>query len=821
MKNYFTFILLFFLISIAEAQVSITITKTDTKTPIMGAEIFCNDKSLGKSNENGELKFNTKCKTITVKAKGYYDEEVDVEKNMFVQLSIADAKTSSIAAVTIADVSDPKALAILKKVNDNYEENSPKSLPSYSFKSYEKISMDLDQDSIAIFKDYSNKKLDSIANQKSIKPLSEKKAKDSINDLKFVKLMQQSKFFMWERAMEFLWSKKKGEKTIVLDNRVSGLNQPLYEMMTLRSNRNKIPKEIIPENRKLYRFFLSDSTEIDGRKTFVIRFRSVSNKDKTKRRKFTGLLYVDANSFAVKKIEHNSKVKNEGYISSTWTPFAGKWFLQSETLKLKMGSTSFDDPKEQQKNPNNKKEESENRKTKKTEFGNYAFMKSNYFDFQTPIENRDKDFEGYSLEVKNHDGKLLDQYRTDPLDTRETTTYQKIDSLGKKYKLDQKIGIVSGLVKGKLRLGMFNFDIPQLLKFDLYEGFRATLAVKLNERFSPRFSPDAYIGYGFRDQKWKYGVGLDWKTSLKTNSFFRAEYFDDVVAAGRFNEYLWTMKMGLMNSEVDLNNDKFFHYKGFKLSYEKDISNGLTVNLSVKKQSENALFNYQFDNLGNTFNNIATGLTLKFAPFAKNIMTPTGKFTYEENYPDIYFNYEQGLQSFGGELKYSRVDALVVHQFKTKIGVSGFRLYGGFTEGKTPIWHQFMMNGLGNGNNELNYNMTSYLGFATMPGGKYFNDRFVGTYLTHRIPWYFRTFGKNISSFDVVYRGIIGNMKNPEIQQFQFEKLNHLYQETGLEWNNFLGSQFNIGFFYRVGHYASSDFKHNFAIQLKLKVLGF
>ena len=64
-------------------------------------------------------------------------------------------------------------------------------------------------------------------------------------------------------------------------------------------------------------------------------------------------------------------------------------------------------------------------------------------------------------------------------------------------------------------------------------------------------------------------------------------------------------------------------------------------------------------------------------------------------------------------------------------------------------------------------------------------------------------------------------MKNKEFHQFEFEKLDHLYNELGLEWNNFLSSQFNLGFFYRVGYYSSPKFKDNFAIQFKLKLLGF
>jgi hypothetical protein len=643
---------------------------------------------------------------------------------------------------------------------------------------------------------------------------SKEKKKDSLENINVQKLITSSKLFLWERASEFLFSQQYGEKINILDNRVSGLKQPIYEMMSLRSNRNKIPKEIREENRTLYRFFLTDSIDIEGRKNYVIRFRQVDYKQGTNKRKFNGYIYVDSQTYGLKKIESNSKKKSEGTITSIWKPINNKWFLSKENLKFKMGSTTFDT-----ENPKGKsmKEKKEN----KQKYGNYVFITADYFDFKTPININKKDFSGYTMDVKNSDGSTLDQFRTDSLTTREKMTYEKIDSVGKKYKLDQKISALTGLVKGKLRIGYVDFDASKIIAYNQYEGLRLGIAAKLNERFNKYISPDAYFAYGLKDKSWKYGAGIDFRTTLEKNSFFRTEYYNDVVAGGRFNENLWNFKMKIMNSGIDLRNDRFYHFEGFKLSYENDLSNALTVNVSAKKDKEEALFNYNFRNLGNQFENFATQITLKYSPNSKNIMTPSGKFTYEQNYPEFFVNYEQGLQTLGGEFNYSRFDFLAQHVFKTKIGVTGIRTYGGLLTGDVPIWHNFAMNGLGSGKDGVNFNLTSFLGFATMEGGKYYNDKFAGFYLTHRIPWYFKTFGKNISSFDFVYRGVIGDIKHPEFHDFQFQKLDHFYQELGLESNNFLGSPFNLGFFYRVGHYATDRFKQNFAVQLKLNFLGF
>lgn len=802
-----------FLFLVIFGQSKIIVLKTGERTPIPNATVSCKDKTFGQTNSAGQLEFRTKCKKVNVNAPGFYEDEVVVDKLMEIVLSKSDPKTQSIQGVFIDDKSDPLALAILQKVNDNYKNNSPQSLDSYSFKSYEKISLDMDEDSIKHYEQFINKRID------SLKLLPEKiqskaKKKDSIESVNVMKLLATSKLFLWERASEFLYSQKYGEKINILDNRVSGLKQPIYEMMSLRSNRNKIPKEIREENRTLYRFFLTDSIEIEGRKNFVIRFRQVDYKKALNKRKYNGYLYIDTETYGIKKIESNSKKKSEGSITSIWIPIDNKWFLSKENLKFLMGSTSFDSKKEEKKTE-------EKKEKKKQKYGNYVSIMADYFDFQTPIDVDKKDFTGYTMDVKNSDGSSLDQFRTDSLTDREKLTYEKIDSVGKKYKLDQKINAFTGLIRGNIRLGKVDFDASKIIQYNQYEGFRLGIAAKLNERFNKYISPDAYFAYGFKDETWKFGAGIDFRTTLEKTSFFRAEYYNDVVAAGRFNEKLWNFKMKIMNSGIDLQNDRFYHFEGFKLSYENDLNNALTVNVFAKKDTEEAKFDYNFKNIGAQFQNFATQITLKYSPNSKNIMTPSGKFTYEQNYPEFYVNYEQGLKIFSGDFSYTRFDVLAQHTFKTKIGVTGVRIYSGLLSGEAPIWHHFAMNGLGSGKDGLNFNLTSFLGFSTMEGGKYYNDKFVGYYFTHRIPWYFKTFGKNISSFDMVYRGISGNMKNPSEHQFQYEKLNHLYQEIGFESNNFLGSPFNLGFFYRVGYYATAHFKENFAVQLKLNFLGF
>ncbi|MBA5247354.1 hypothetical protein H1R16_03660 [Marnyiella aurantia] len=812
MKNYLL-IILCLLPALHLAQSKIMVSETGTEVPVRRAAVLCNDQILGYTDAKGELTFRTKCRQIDIKASGYDRENAVVDKVIQVGLSKTDPNTKSIEEVIITDKSDPRALAILKLVNDSYADNMPSSLDSYRYKSYEKISVDIDEDSLQ----YYNQSLSSMMKMMDRFSMTKKQPEDTAVTVKEV--FANSKLFLWERAQEFLYSKKYGEKINVLDNRVAGLNEPLYELMAVQSNRNRMPKEIREENRNLYRYFLTDSIDIEGRKNYVISFREVTYRQPVQRRKFNGYLYVDAATYGLKKIESNSKIKSDGTITSIWQLIYGKWFLQSENLKMKLTNMNME-PESKDKSKAKVSDRSAAQDKTPDNFRTYAFVTSAYFDHESPTDDKASDFRGYTFSVKNSDGSLLQQYRKEPLSSREQNTYEVIDSLGQKYNIDRRAGQLAGLARGKFRYRQVDFDLGKLIGYNLYEGIRLGIAAKLNEKFNPYISPDAYIAYGFKDRGIKYGAGIDFTTSLERTSVIRAEYYNDVMAAGRFSENFWDFRMKLNNSGIAINNDRFYLFEGAKLSYDYDVSNSVSMKLAVRRQSEESAFPYSYKGLGNEFENTSALLSLKFSPFSKNIMTPQGKFTTEKKYPELFLNYEQAFEALGGDFSFGKLDMLFNHNFKNRLGVTGIRIYGGIMLGDAPIWHHYTMNGLA-GSSNFKFNLTSYLGFSTMKGGQYFNDKFIGQYFTHRIPWYFKSIGQNSSSFDVIHRSVIGNMKDPEFHQFEFKKLDHLYQEVGLEWNNFLSSYFNLGLFYRVGYYNTPKFSDNFAVQLKFKLLGF
>jgi hypothetical protein len=58
-----------------------------------------------------------------------------------------------------------------------------------------------------------------------------------------------------------------------------------------------------------------------------------------------------------------------------------------------------------------------------------------------------------------------------------------------------------------------------------------------------------------------------------------------------------------------------------------DVTNGLTLAFAVRRNIEEAEFDYQFRNGGSSFKNFNTLFTLKYSPNSTNIMTPQGKIS--------------------------------------------------------------------------------------------------------------------------------------------------------------------------------------------------
>jgi hypothetical protein len=87
---------------------------------------------------------------------------------------------------------------------------------------------------------------------------------------------------------------------------------------------------------------------------------------------------------------------------------------------------------------------------------------------------------------------------------------------------------------------------------------------------------------------------------------------------------MWDAMMRFSDINLDLHNGNFYKNQKWGASFLYDISNSLSMKVAVNKEKQEALFDYQYKNSGNHFDNTSATLSLKFSPNDKNIMTPAG-----------------------------------------------------------------------------------------------------------------------------------------------------------------------------------------------------
>lgn len=807
-KNYS---LLFLLLSqFIFAQIRFSVVDAESREPLTDVQVSCEGKPLGRTDRQGIFKNSGTCNRITVKKSGFEEKSFHPQGVSLIMLNSTRDK-SEIQEVIVKDESDPRAIRVLDEYLRRYETNSPKSLPAYRFSGYSKIAIDLAQDSLSVFTQHATARRDSLAKtmdapDKNGKPKTKDQKKEVENEIAFLNAELQSGLFLWEKVQDFRFSQKLGEKIVIQDSRTSGLKNPIYEFIAVNlSNLNRIPRQVAEDNRYRYRFFLADTLQIEGRDTFVINFRELENKNSNRQRRFTGKIYIDKDTYGLRMIESTSKKANEGDVKSVWTLRQNKWFLLNEDIRTRVGKQNF--PLDSI--PGQKRE--------KIKFGNYLKIKNRFYDFDEAPNFKPQDFTGYTYAVEKSDGSLLDRLRKDSLSTREMNTYSSIDSLAGKLGVEKKIGLLTSALRGRLRLGAVDVNPGKIFDYNKYEGIRLGIGLKANERFSAKFSPDGYVGYGFQDHHWKFGLGLDTKLSTQKNSILRVEYVRDVAPFGKFSRDLWPGTLVLKDLISYARNGNFYHLRGGAVSWENDLSNSLTVKLAAKAYHEFSDFDYTYQNLTPDFHDISLKASFMWAPKDRNIMTPQGKYTVESAYPKMFLSVEKGLKVFGGDLDYLRAEALLVHRFRGRLGSTSVQLYGGISTGKVPLWKNFEIAGAtAQGFNfRQHISLESNLLFYTMPSAEFYATSFAATHLGHTLPFQFKL-GKMPSRITLNYAAAYGTFKNREDHNLIFSAPDKLYQEGGLTWNNFFGTALDVGVHYRFGGYHQPKFAENMGFSIGL-----
>jgi len=820
----FCFLTLFFTLTIqAQFQINGIVTDSSNK-PLPFATIKSSDNTNTITDVDGKFIFKAAQKPVTFSVSyiGFQTKTIAVADNKkFYAVSLSE-KTDDLKEVVISN--ENPALAIIKKVIAHKNENNPqKKLRSFDYKSYNKLIVTANPDSI-------DGRIDSAA---VYKDLNKKKINIDSSDYKFKEIISRQHLFQTEKVSQYQFTDNKLKETI-LGTKMAGFKQPVYEIIAFNLQSISIydPKYELFETKYQnpisnnafadYNYKLLDTVAIKGRSTFMIYFK---NKQKRKASGLEGVLYIDQENFAVAKAVMRIKgvLDISGIHEFEYVPGEKVWFQSNTTFKIVKGKNDddikilggtiqFDGDVEKNFEP---------RKKAASDF-TYLLSESNNFDIHyntdTPVKNP-----ALYIEIKEDANKkpeaFWNEYRKDTLDLKGQKTYQLLDSLSINKRIEKRLGLGRKIINGYFPIGPVDLDLKKIISFNNYEGFRLGLGGITNDRFSKNFRIEGYTAYGTKDGVFKYSIGTGVLLDKSTNTWVNGSYTDDIreIASTVFAVDKRVFKI---YDPRPINISTFYKYTSWKANVQTKIIPKTEAVLELARTDVEPKFDYLFNLNGKLYSNyiMTTAMvSIVWAPFSDFMQTPTGRTESDKRFPRFTFQYTQSLPNvLDNDFAFGKIDFKTEYEKKYLNGQkTSLLLQGGYAMGDVPITHLYntMPNNL---TKETVIQRITFAGrnsFETM----YFNEFFSSQYIFFQIKHGFdriKILKKVRPSLVLVTRMAWGNMENPQQHVGpEYKTLDKGFFESGIELNRIFKG-FGLGGFYRYGPNQLLKFEDNIAVKI-------
>lgn len=819
--------LLFFFLTLslqAQFQVNGIAKESTTNKPLPFATITTNNGINTISDVDGKFSIlsTVVISTFDVSYIGFTKSTVTVEKNKKYYAVALSQRTNDLNEVVVP--SENLALAIIKKVIENKNNNNPqKKLSSFEFKSYNKLIVTANPDSI-------DGRIDSVFVKKSVGATF---SKIDSSDYKFKEIIRQQHLFQTEKVSQYQFSNAKLKETI-LGTKMAGFKQPVYEIIAFNLQsfsiydssyelfETKYNSPIASDALKDYNYKLLDFLIIEGRNTYMIYFK---NKKKRKASGLEGVLYIDQNNFAVAKAVMRIKgvLDISGIHDFKYIPNEDLWFPSDKTFKIVKGKND-DDIKILGGTIQFDGDIEKDFKKRKKEASDYTYLlsQSNNFDLRYNIAIQIKK-SAVSIEIKddaiNKPESFWNTYRKDSLDNRSQKTYLALDSISAKKRIESRIRFGRKIINGYLPIGKFDLDLRKLFSFNNYEGFRLGIGGTTNERFSKKYRIEGYSAYGTKDGNFKYNFGIATRVGKFSNSWIGVSYTDDVreIASTVFAIDKRAFKI---YDPRPINISTFYNYVSWKTFIETKIIPKTESIWELSRTAVEPKFDYIYKANGKLYSNyiMTTAMvSLRWNPFSDYMQTPTGRIEVEKRFPKFTFQYTQSLPKvWQNDFEFSKIDFKTEYEKKYLNGQKTSLLFeAGYALGDVPLTHLYNTSP-NNITKETIIQRMTFSGknsFETM----FFNEFFSSEYAFFQFKHGFSRvtlFKKIKPSLVLVSRMAWGNLQKPEQHiGLDYKTLNKGYFESGIELNQILKG---LGFsgFYRYGPNQLPKFEDNIAVKI-------
>ena len=636
----------------AQTKVSGMVIDNDNK-PVPYANVVFKGTSEGVvTNEDGRFYIESQQahKIIVVSFAGFETKEVVLPKavNYDFKIKISDGEKLQEVVIFSGKTSKKNnpALDILRKIWERKRKNGLRQFNQYQMEKYEKVEFDMNTIDSAFMKSKVFKGMEFIFKQVDTSKVTGK---------------TYLPIFINEALSNVYGDNVKGKvKEILKANKNSGFNtnqqiialiKDLYNEYDIYSNYLKFYDKSFtsPLSRTgidVYNYVLRDSSFIDKKWCYNIVFYPRRKNELT----FKGDFWVNDSTYAIKNINMavtksaNINWVKDIYIEQEFEVLNDSVFLL--TRDYMMTDFAF-----------NKKESSKGMYGKRT-----TLYKNHQFNILKPEVF-------YKEEVNNQDDSVYlkpdefwEENRFENLNKDEKGVYKMLDTLQTNRKFRQLYDIVTILGSGYIHKGAIDFGpVLSSVGYNDVEGFR--LRVGGRTYFGPNdpWRIQVYTAYGFKDDKFKYGVSGKWLidknnriiieggtrrdieqigASLTTsNDILGRNFASSSLFAGGSNGKLTNVNLTSVSLEIEpvrnLTLQTGFSFRTlesaspfFKLDYYTTLPDAFGIGGITKSDVKQSEINLQID----------------YTPGKKTIGYGVERATVSSPHPRFFVNYSQGLK---------------------------------------------------------------------------------------------------------------------------------------------------------------------------------
>lgn len=681
MKNIFA-LLCFLLVSTAFAQTKVSgVVYDDMNQTIPYANIcFKGTRECVTSDENGRfyLESQEDRKVLVVSYVGFETKEITLAKAVNYNMKVSFAAANVLQEVKIYSGKTSKknnpALDILRKIWERKRRNGLHLFNQYQMNKYEKVEFDMNSIDSAFMKNKVFKGLEFIFKQVDTSKITGK---------------TYLPIFINESLYDVYGDNTNGKrKEILKANKNSGLGdgngvdtfiKDLYSEYDIYNNYlNFFDKNFVsPLSRtgiNTYNYVLSDSTFIDNKWCYNIVYYPRRKNELT----FKGDFWVNDTTFAIKKINMAaSKSANINWVKDIYIEQEFD-VLNDSVFLLKRDYMMSDFAL-------NKKETSK---------GIYGKRTTLYSDHKFNIPKPDKFYKDnvndFDQSVFNKTEEFWNENRMENLSKDELGVYKMLDTLKtvKKFKRLYNLGTI--LASGYIQKGIIDFGpIFSTFGYNDVEGQRLRIGGRTYFGSNDPWRIQAYTAYGFKDNKFKYGISGKWMVDKKNRIILSGGNRRDVEQIGvsltTSNDVLGrSFASSSFFASGDNSKLTNVNLTSFAAEIEPFKNLVLQTGFSYRTlESASPTFSLDYFSDGGIKSDVRQSeITFGFdyTPKRKLVGYGVERLEVDNYYPRIFVNYSQGLKGvFNSDFNYQKLQLY----YRQPIFLGGMgRLFSTFEVGK-------------------------------------------------------------------------------------------------------------------------------------------